>query len=100
MIYGLTDEQFGAILQEASRYENLTRMVVYGSRARGNDKPGSDVELAVWGLDTTDACSFKIRLNKYTGMPCAFDVVCFESVNDPALKQDIIDNGKTIYSIP
>jgi uncharacterized protein len=100
MIYGLTDEQFGAILQEASRFENMTRMVVYGSGARGNDKPGSDVELAVWGLDTTDACSFKIRLNKYTGMPCTFDVVCFESVNDPALKQHIIDNGKTIYSIP
>jgi uncharacterized protein len=100
MIYGLTDEQFGAILQEASRFEHMTRMVVYRSGARGNDKPGSEVELAVWGLDTTDACSFKIRLNKYTGMPCTFDVVCFESVNDPVLKKHIIENGKTIYSIP
>ena len=99
MIYGLTDEQFGAILQEASRYEKLTRMVVYGPGATGIEKSGSNVELAVWGLDTTDACSFKIRLNEYTGMPCTFDVVCFESVNDPALKQHIIDSGKTIYSI-
>ncbi len=33
MIYGLTDEQFDAILQEASRFENMTRMVVYGPGA-------------------------------------------------------------------
>ncbi len=61
MIYGLTDEQFDAILQEPSRFENMTRMVVYGPGATRIKKSGSNVELA--------------------------------------LKQHIIDSGKTIYSI-
>jgi uncharacterized protein len=98
MINGLTIEQNAAIINEVSRFEKLTRLVVFGSRAMGNHKHGSDVDLAVWGLDAGEARELKIRLNEYLGLPHKFDVVRFESINDPELKKHIIDFGKTIYS--
>ena len=54
MIKGLTKEQNAVILREAERFEKMTRLVVFGSRAMGNQKHGSDVDLAVWGLDATE----------------------------------------------
>lgn len=98
MIHGVTEQQNEAIRREACRFEKLTRLVVFGSRAMGNHKHGSDVDLAVWGLDAGEVRELKILLNEYLSLPHKFDVVRFESINDPELKKHIIDFGKTIYS--
>ncbi len=70
---------------------------------RGGDKrkvpfeKGSDIDLAVWGLDENETRELKIQLNEYTNLPHKFDVIRFESLNNPELKQHIIDFGKTIF---
>ena len=88
-----------AILNEVRRFEKLTRLVVFGSRAMGNHKHGSDIDLAVWGLEPRETRELKIRLNEYLSLPHKFDVVRFESINDPELKQHIIEFGKLIYPL-
>ena len=97
MIKGLTEEQNAVILREAFRFEKITRLVVFGSRAMGNQKHGSDVDLAVWGLDSDETRELKIRLNEYTKLPHKFDVVRFESINNPELEKHIKDFGITIF---
>lgn len=97
MIKGLTQEQNAVILREAFRFEKMTRLVVFGSRAMGNQKHGSDVDLAVWGLDANETRELKIRLNEYTKLPYKFDVIRFESINNPELKAHITNFGNTIY---
>ncbi len=99
MINSLTNEQNSAIINEASRFEKLTRLVVFGSRAMGNHKHGSDIDLAVWGLEPGEVRELSIRLNEYLSLPHKFDVVRFESVNDPELKQHIIEFGKLVYPL-
>jgi uncharacterized protein len=69
MINGLTIEQNAAIINEVSRFEKLTRLVVFGSRAMGNHKHGSDIDLAVWGLEPYEARELNIRLNEYLVFP-------------------------------
>jgi uncharacterized protein len=98
MIFGLTDEQFTVILQEADQYEKLTRLVIFGPRATGDYEPRSEVDLAVWGLDAREVLELQVWLNEYSKLPCKFEVVRFESLNDPELKKHIIESGKTIYS--
>ena len=98
MIQGLTEEHSSAIIQEACRFKNMTRLVVFGSRAMGNHKHGSDIDLAVWGLDAKEVRELKIRLNEYLSLPYKFDVVNFDTVNEPELKKHIIDYGKTLYT--
>ncbi len=97
MIKGLTKEQNAVILREAERFEKMTRLVLFGSRAMGNQKHGSDVDLAVWGLDANETRKLKIRLNEYTSLPHKFDVVRFESISNPELKQHITDHGNTLF---
>ena len=97
MINGLTEEQNTAIINEVSRFEKLTKLVVFGSRAMGNHKHGSDIDLAVWGLAPSEVRQLNIRLNEYLSLPHRFDVVRFESLNDPELKQHIIEFGKLVY---
>ena len=97
MINGLTEEQNTAIINEVSRFEKMTRLVVFGSRAMGNHKHGSDIDLAVWGLAPSEVRQLNIRLNEYLSLPHRFDVVRFESLNDPELKQHIIEFGKLVY---
>ena len=99
MINGLTKEQNAAIIDEVSRFDKLTRLVVFGSRAMGNHKHGSDIDLAVWGLKPKEVRELKIRLNEYLSLPHRFDVVRFESVNDPELKQHIVEFGKLVYPL-
>jgi len=40
MIKGLSEEQNAAILHEACRFKKLTKLVVFWSRAMGNQKHG------------------------------------------------------------
>jgi uncharacterized protein len=99
MINGLTKEQNAAIIEEVSRFDKLTRLVVFGSRAMGNHKHGSDIDLAVWGLEPKEVRELNIRLNEYLSLPHKFDVVRFESINDPELKQHIVEYGKLVYPL-
>lgn len=99
MIGGLTKKQNAAIINEVNRFEKLTRLVVFGSRAMGNYKHGSDIDLAVWGLEPEEVNELNTRLNEYLSLPHKFDVVRFESVNDPELKQHIVKFGKLIYPL-
>ncbi len=99
MINGLTKRQNAAIIDEARRFEKLTRLVVFGSRAMGNHRHGSDIDLAVWGLEPSEVRELSIRLNEYLSLPHRFDVVRFESVDDPELKQHIIEFGKLVYPL-
>ena len=99
MINGLTKEQNAAIIDEVSRFDKLTRLVVFGSRAMGNHRHGSDIDLAVWGLEPKEVRELNIRLNEYLSLPHRFDVVRFESVNDPELKQHIVEFGKLVYPL-
>jgi uncharacterized protein len=97
MIKGLTKEQNDVILHEAVRFERMTRLVVFGSRAIGKQRHGSDVDLAVWGLDADETSKLKIRLNEYTKLPNKFDVIRFESISNPELRQHITDSGKQFF---
>ncbi|MGF1584824.1 MAG: nucleotidyltransferase family protein [Bacteroidales bacterium] len=99
MINGLTKEQNAAIIKETSRFKKLTRLVVFGSRAIGNYKQGSDIDFAVWGLEPGEVCKLNIRLNEYLSLPHKFDVVRFESINSPQLKQHILEFGTLIYPL-
>lgn len=99
MINGLTPEQNAAIIKEVCRFEKLTRLVVFGSRVMGNYKHGSDIDLAVWGLEAGEVRELYIRLNEYLSLPHKFDVVRFESINDPGLKKHILDFGKPVYPL-
>ena len=81
-----------------ARYPEIRQVRLYGSRARGTHRPGSDIDLAVFAPDMT-----KERLAKLwqdlEASPIAFniDVVHVETLTNPELRDHILADGIPIY---
>jgi len=73
--------------------------VIFGSRALGNAKSGSDVDLAFIGKDLTLQLVGRIQnyLEEETLLPYFFDCVHLESTENRELLAHIHDYGKVLY---
>ncbi len=99
MITGLSEKQIKEITVQLVSFTNIYKAAVFGSRAMGNSKPGSDVDIAIWGvgIGPIEAKNLAIRLNEYTSLPYKFDVVAYDAISDNALKEHINAVGKVFF---
>ena len=72
---------------------------IFGSRAKGNFKNGSGVDIALKGteLDYDTLIKISFWLNEQTAMPYKFDVLDYDSIQKPALKEHIDRVGIEFY---
>lgn len=98
MHYGLTDNVINQIRQVLSRYEELEQALLYGSRAKGNFKPGSDIDLTLTG----DGLNQRI-LNKMEDelddlmLPYTFDLSILKQVTNPDFTDHVKRVGIVFY---
>lgn len=80
------------------RFPEIESVILFGSRAIGNFKPASDVDLALKG-ETTPNLAGRIRgiLDEETTLPYFFDVVDYHSVEKPEFLDHIQRHGIEIY---
>lgn len=71
--------------------------ILFGSRAKGTFRSGSDVDLAVRGCSETDVIQLSAALNEETVLPYFFDVVAYETIQNDDLVEHIDRVGITIY---
>ena len=92
--FGLKEEDIRRISNIISNNDSVEKVVIFGSRAMGNYKHGSDVDLALFGDNIDDDVVLKIsfELNENTVMPYKFDVLNGETVNDD-IKKHITEEG-------
>ncbi|MGB9975638.1 nucleotidyltransferase domain-containing protein [Thermovenabulum sp.] len=90
------------ILKELSKifnnYPGVQKVLLFGSRARGDFKKTSDVDLAVFSENISDR-EFNLLVDEINEMDTAlsFDVVHFEKLKKDSLKENIIKDGVLIY---
>lgn len=98
-MYGLLDRDLKFIVSALSRFEEIDKAVIFGSRAIGNYKKGSDIDLALIGVQITDEILIKLYdcLNEEYPIPYFFDLLHYESISNKKLKKHINDYGKVIY---
>ena len=77
----------------AKRYE-LSRVILFGSRARGDQKERSDIDLAVSGGNIT---GFSLAVDENTNTLLKFDIVNLDASVQEELLQSIEREGVTIY---
>ena len=80
-MYGLSKVELETIKKIANSL-NIEKIILFGSRAKGNYKKGSDVDLAIIG----DERKFSYYLNEETNLPYFFDVVNLKKLNDEILE--------------
>ena len=59
--FGLKEETIAEINSVFGKYDNIKKIILYGSRAKGNFKPGSDIDLTLFGKDLTTTDLLKIE---------------------------------------
>ncbi|WP_409967160.1 nucleotidyltransferase domain-containing protein [Bengtsoniella intestinalis] len=72
------------------------KIVLFGSRARGDHHQRSDIDLAVYGLPTANKGQFAFQLEELPTL-LKFDVVLVDDHTDAALVAQIKTDGVTIY---
>jgi predicted nucleotidyltransferase len=97
--FGLTENDIAAIIEILSRVPHVEKAYIFGSRAKGNYKLGSDVDIALKGKKLTfnDITQISFLLNEETNMPYKFDVLNYHSINEPALTEHIDRAGIVFY---
>lgn len=95
---GLTQEDILKIQSVFSQYKNIKEVVLYGSRAVGNYKPASDIDLTLVGdnLDLTQLNEIELQLDDLY-LPYKFDVSIFNRIENPDLLNHIERVGKIVY---
>lgn len=99
---GLTDKDLEQIRQAAAEFADIEALLVFGSRAKGNYRKGSDVDLAVVGEAVSDETLSAVtdQLNEVLPLPYFFDVVHYNTLAEEALKEHIDRVGLTLYQRP
>ena len=102
MKYGLQDEDLEYIITAIARFPEIRQAVIFGSRAKGNYKPGSDVDIAVIGENVSlhAIASLHSLLEEEGPLPYLFDIVDYTHTDHGELKEHIDRQGKIIFERP
>jgi len=100
MQYGLSHETLRILNSIFSRYQDVKQVILYGSRAKGNYRNGSDIDVALkTGVNFTFTDLLRLG-NDFDDsyLPYFVDVSIYDDISNPDLKTHIDKVGKVIYS--
>lgn len=88
---GISPKSFGLILDALTKFPQIKKVVVFGSRAKGNYKTGSDIDLAVFGekVDFSLTLELLAIFNERLPIPYKVDVINYNGIDNPNLKEHI-----------
>jgi len=93
--FGLPEHILQAIIKELQKREKVNRAVIFGSRARGDYRYNSDIDLAVYSEGKLPA-ELRLDLDEAAGI-YKIDIVDINSTVDEKLRQRIKEQGVEIY---
>ena len=101
MTFGLSERIRADIRQVFGHYPAIERVLIFGSRAKGNARPGSDIDLAVIAPEMSDA-EFARLWNAIDDLPLVFkvDLLHWDRLANPRLKDKIPRDGCLFYARP
>ncbi|KAB3529686.1 nucleotidyltransferase domain-containing protein [Alkaliphilus serpentinus] len=91
MKYGLSEESLNRIVSAISTFQEIKKAAIFGSRAMGNYKNGSDVDIVIYGEKISNEIvnSLSVTLNEVMPLPYYFDIVHYEALDHNGLRDHI-----------
>ncbi len=99
MKYGLKERDIKHIIESFMVFSEIKEAILFGSRAKENFKKRSDVDIAIKGENITHDTVIHLSnlLNEEKPLPYYFDIVHYESIEEPDLTEHIDRIGIVIY---
>ena len=94
-MFGLHEADVDMIINALRENIEIERAFIFGSRALGNYKKGSDVDLVVTGHNVTSKTISDLNelLNEVYPLPYFFDILHYENIENEKLKEHIDEHG-------
>ena len=97
-IFGLKPGVIGDMARVFAAYPEVEQVILYGSRALGNFKPGSDIDLCMVGPDLTLPVLLKIDTDlDDLLLPYKIDLSIRDHIDNPELAAHIQRAGISFY---
>ena len=98
--FGLRSSDLAFLHNLFEKTDEIEQALIFGSRAKGNHKTGSDVDLALQGEKLNPKITSHIHyiLEEESPMPYFFDVVDYTHLDKKELREYIDKVGVVIYS--
>ncbi len=98
LIYGLNGDTLTRIRQVFATFPGIESVTIYGSRALGSFREGSDIDLTLKGSDLDyDILARVTREIDGLNLPYLFDISLFHKIDNPDLIDHINRIGKEFY---
>ena len=98
LIFGLAERHYAEFARVFARYPAIEQVLIFGSRAKGTARDGSDFDLAVVAPSMTDR-DFTSLWNEIDDLPLVFkvDLLHWDRLEHERLKAKIIAEGRRFW---
>jgi predicted nucleotidyltransferase len=99
MKFGLKAQDLEYIIKTIAEFQEIEKAAIFGSRAKGTYKPGSDIDIALFGESVSFNTISKLHaiLEEESPMPYFFDIFDYNHSDSNDLKAHVDRVGITIY---
>ncbi|MEZ5194897.1 MAG: nucleotidyltransferase domain-containing protein [Bacteroidales bacterium] len=96
--YGLLELDIERIISIFEANPKIDNVILFGSRAIGTYKPGSDIDIVLKGTDVKliDILNFNAELDKLS-LPYKFDIIIYDRITENALIEHIKRVGISLF---
>lgn len=99
MKHGISKKSFELIVNVLKGIPEIEKVAIFGSRAMGNYKKGSDIDMVLYGKCVTPEMvnNISVTLNEKLPIPYYIDLVAYMNLTNIALKEHIDEFSVVIY---
>ena len=98
--WGLSEITIGKMVDVFRSFRGIKQALIYGSRAMGTHRPGSDIDITFVVSDDMTWIDFQRLETKLDDLdlPYKFDLSLMKQIDNKALLEHIEKNGQELYS--
>ncbi len=97
-MFGLSPDVIRNIKKEFSKFPQIEKVILYGSRAKGNYKDGSDIDVTLIGKNLNLKTVYALEeFLEALYLPYSFDISIFTQIDNDGLIEHILNVGKDFY---
>ncbi|WP_438965229.1 nucleotidyltransferase domain-containing protein [Flavobacterium sp.] len=96
-MFGLYPNSFKEIISIFQKYESIEKVIIYGSRAKGNHKEGSDIDLILFGTIKHNELMQLLNELDESYIPYLFDISIYNELQSESLIEHVNRVGKIFY---
>ncbi len=97
-MFGLSPDVIRNIKKEFSKFPQIEKVILYGSRAKGNYKDGSDIDVTLIGKNLNLKTVYALEeFLEALYLPYSFDISIFTQIDNDDLIEHILNVGKDFY---